>query len=78
MKVPLLDLKPQYAQIKDKVIPEIMEIIENQGFILGPKVDRLEKEMADYIGTKHTLGCSSAPTPCCLPLWPSISVVAMK
>jgi len=59
MKVPLLDLKPQYAQIKDKVIPEIMEIIENQGFILGPKVDRLEKEMADYIGTKHTLGCSS-------------------
>lgn len=59
MKVPLLDLKPQYAQIKDKVIPDILEIIENQGFILGPKVDKLEKEMAEYIGTSHTLGCSS-------------------
>lgn len=59
MKVPLLDLKPQYSQIKEKVVPEILEIIESQGFILGPKVDRLEKEMADYIGAKHTLGCSS-------------------
>jgi len=59
MKVPLLDLKPQYAQIKDKVIPDILEIIENQGFILGPKVDKLEKEMAEYIGTSFTLGCSS-------------------
>jgi dTDP-4-amino-4,6-dideoxygalactose transaminase len=43
MKVPLLDLKPQYAQIKDKVVPEVLEIIESQGFILGPKVERLEK-----------------------------------
>lgn len=59
MKVPLLDLKPQYQQIKEKVIPEIMEIIENQGFILGPKVEKLEKEMCAYIGAQHTLGCSS-------------------
>lgn len=59
MKVPLLDLKPQYHQIKDQVIPELMEIIENQGFILGPKVTRLENQMAEYIGTKFTIGCSS-------------------
>lgn len=59
MKVPLLDLKPQYSQIKEQVIPEIMEIIESQGFILGPKVEKLEKEMAEYTGAAHTLGCSS-------------------
>ncbi|GAB4272297.1 MAG: DegT/DnrJ/EryC1/StrS family aminotransferase [Candidatus Rifleibacteriota bacterium] len=59
MKVPLLDLKPQYAQFKDQVIPEIMEIIESQSFILGPKVTRLEAQMAEYIGTNHTVGCSS-------------------
>lgn len=59
MKVPLLDLKPQYAQFKDKVLPEIIEIIESQGFILGPKVEKLEREMAEYIGARHTLGCSS-------------------
>ncbi|MDD3146956.1 MAG: DegT/DnrJ/EryC1/StrS family aminotransferase [Candidatus Riflebacteria bacterium] len=59
MKVPLLDLKPQYQQIKEKVLPEVMEIIESQGFILGPKVEKLEKEMAAYLGAQYTLGCSS-------------------
>lgn len=59
MKVPMLDLKPQYAQIKEKLLPEIMDTIENQAFILGPKVNRLEQELADYIGTKFTVGCSS-------------------
>ena len=59
MKVPLLDLKPQYAQIKDKVVPEVMAIMESQGFILGPKVEKLEKEMAEYMSIKHSLGCSS-------------------
>ena len=59
MKVPLLDLKPQYAQIKDQIVPELLSIFESQGFILGPKVDKLEKEMSEYIGVKHTLGCSS-------------------
>lgn len=59
MKVPLLDLKPQYAQIKEKVVAEILEIVESQSFILGPKVEKLEKEMAEYLGATHTLGCSS-------------------
>ena len=59
MKVPLLDLKPQYAQIKDQIVPELLSIFESQGFILGPKVEKLEKEMAEYIGVKYTLGCSS-------------------
>lgn len=59
MKVPLLDLKPQFAQIKDKVLPELLQIIENQGFILGPKVEKMEKELADYVGVKHSIGVSS-------------------
>lgn len=59
MKVPLLDLKPQYAQIKEKILPEIIDIIESQGFILGPRVEKLEKEMSHYIGTQYSLGCSS-------------------
>lgn len=59
MKVPLLDLKPQYESLKEQIIPEIMDTIENQAFILGPKVAKLEKEMAEYIGTKFSVGCSS-------------------
>lgn len=59
MNVPLLDLKPQYPQYKDRLLPELMEVIEGQGFILGPKVEKMEKELADYIGVKHALGVSS-------------------
>ncbi len=59
MKVPLLDLKPQYAQIKEKVIPEIMEVIENQAFILGPKVEKMEEQLAKYIDSRFAVGVSS-------------------
>lgn len=59
MNVPLLDLKLQYAQIKDEIMPEIIDTIESQAFILGPKVDKLEKEIAKYIGTNYSIGCSS-------------------
>jgi len=59
MKVPLLDLKPQYAQIKDRLFPSIMEVIESQAFILGPKVEKMEAELASYIGVKHSIGVSS-------------------
>ena len=44
MQVPLLDLKPQYKQIKDELLPKLMEVIENQAFILGPNVEKAEKE----------------------------------
>ena len=59
MKVPLLDLKQQYLQYKDVLIPDLMDTIENQTFILGPKVEKVEKELADYINVRHTIGCSS-------------------
>lgn len=59
VKVPLLDLKAQYAQIKDQVVPVVLETMENQAFILGPRVEKLEKELAAYLGTKHALGVSS-------------------
>jgi dTDP-4-amino-4,6-dideoxygalactose transaminase len=59
MKVPLLDLKPQFAQIKEKVVPEVLQIMETQGFILGPRVEKMEEELARYIGVKHAVGVSS-------------------
>ncbi|MBP7632684.1 DegT/DnrJ/EryC1/StrS family aminotransferase [Candidatus Ozemobacteraceae bacterium] len=59
MKVPLLDLKPQYAQIKDKVVPEVLAVMESQGFILGPRVEKMEQELAAYTGAKYAVGVSS-------------------
>ncbi|MBF0408301.1 MAG: DegT/DnrJ/EryC1/StrS family aminotransferase [Candidatus Riflebacteria bacterium] len=59
MKVPLLDLKPQFSQIKEKLLPKLITQMEQQAFILGPAVEKMEKELADYLGTKYALGVSS-------------------
>jgi dTDP-4-amino-4,6-dideoxygalactose transaminase len=59
MQVPLLDLKPQYRQIKAEVDAEIFDIVASQYFILGPKVEKLEREIADYCRVKDAVGVSS-------------------
>ena len=57
--VPLLDLKAQYATIRDEIEPVIKEVIESQYFILGPKVKQFEERMAAYCKSKYALGVSS-------------------
>ncbi len=59
MKVPLLDLKLQYQTIKEEVLKVTEEIFESQYFILGPRVEALEKEIAEYCSSKHAVGVSS-------------------
>ncbi|HEY0025931.1 MAG TPA: DegT/DnrJ/EryC1/StrS family aminotransferase [Longimicrobium sp.] len=59
MQVPLLDLTLQYRGIATEVMPELLTIIEEQRFILGPVVDRFEREMEAYLGVRHAVGCAS-------------------
>jgi len=44
MRVPLLDLKPQYLSIKNEIMSSLDEVITSQHFILGPNVEKLEQE----------------------------------
>jgi len=59
MKVPLLDLKKQYETIKDEALQITKEIFKSQYFILGPKVETLEKEIAAYCSSTYARGVSS-------------------
>ena len=59
MKVPLLDLKAQYKTIKPEIDAALIRTAESQNLILGPEVELLEKNLAAYLGSKHTLGVSS-------------------
>ena len=59
VQVPLLDLKAQYNQIREKIEPAIREVIESQYFILGPKVEELEEQIARYSQAKFAIGVSS-------------------
>ena len=59
MNVPLLDLKAQYVGIKAEIRAAIDEVLESQRFILGPKVEALEQQIAAYSGTKYAVGVAS-------------------
>ncbi|HET6932822.1 MAG TPA: DegT/DnrJ/EryC1/StrS family aminotransferase [Candidatus Acidoferrum sp.] len=59
MQVPLLDLKAQYATIKDEILAAMAEVMESQQFILGPKVEECEKAVAKYSNCQFAVGVTS-------------------
>ncbi|MBN2130133.1 MAG: DegT/DnrJ/EryC1/StrS family aminotransferase, partial [Sedimentisphaerales bacterium] len=59
MEVPLLDLKAQYATIKDQVMAGIAEVLDSQVCIGGPKVAELEKQIAAVSDCRYGVGVSS-------------------
>jgi dTDP-4-amino-4,6-dideoxygalactose transaminase len=59
MKVPLLDLKPQYRALKPELDAALLRVSESQYFILGPEVKALEAATARYSGCKFGIGISS-------------------
>ena len=56
---PFLDLKAQFASIREEVMQAISRVMENQQFILGKEVESFENEMAAVMGTRATVGCAS-------------------
>lgn len=57
--IPMVNLKAQYAEIKQEVEQGLAQTIENCTFILGPNVQAFEKEAAEYLGVKHAIGVAS-------------------
>ncbi len=55
----MVDLKGQYEGIKNKVNPDIQEIIDNTSFINGPKVHEFQKNLEDYLNVKHVIPCAN-------------------
>ncbi len=59
MQVPLVDLRAQYATIRDEIAPAIQAVLEAQQFAIGPAVVELEKQIAAYSGCTSAIGVSS-------------------
>ena len=55
----MVDLKSQYAGIKDVVNSSIQEVIENTAFINGPKVHEFQKNLESYLDIKHVIPCAN-------------------
>lgn len=57
--IPMVDLKTQYASMKEEIDSVVLNAVANAQYILGPNVQHFEKEAADYLGAKHAVGCAS-------------------
>ena len=69
MAVPLLDLKGQYASLKDEIDAAIAGVAESQYFINGPEVKAFQEEARVFLGASHAIGCASGSDALLLALW---------
>ena len=59
MQVPVLELKAQYASLKEEILEQVNEVLDSQWVIGGPKVEKLEKKIAKLSHCKYGVGVSS-------------------
>ncbi len=57
--IQMVDLVGQYEKIKPEVDAALQRVIDTAAFINGPEVKEFEKELADYLGVKHVIGCAN-------------------
>ncbi|PDW03609.1 DegT/DnrJ/EryC1/StrS family aminotransferase [Candidatus Viridilinea mediisalina] len=59
MAIPLLDLKAQYATLREELNAALLRVVESQHFILGPEVEAFEQAVATYVQCQYGIGVSS-------------------
>lgn len=55
----MVDLKGQYAKIKDAVDTAVIDVIESSAYINGPEVTKFASELEHYLGAKHVIPCGN-------------------
>jgi dTDP-4-amino-4,6-dideoxygalactose transaminase len=59
MNVPLLDLQPQMSRFRAEILESVTEVIDSTRYILGPRVEEFERNIAKYCGVDDAVGVSS-------------------
>jgi dTDP-4-amino-4,6-dideoxygalactose transaminase len=59
MKVSLLDLQSEYAELRDEVLPALDRVGQKAEYVLGSEVEAFEREFADYCGARHCVAMSN-------------------
>ena len=59
MKVPQLDLRPQYETLREEISGAVQSVLDSQQFVLGPEVKSFEIDAAAYCQASHVVGCAS-------------------
>src|SRR5919201_6073278 len=56
MSVPLFDTRTPVEPLIPAIQAKVEEVIDESRFILGPELEAFERELADYLGTRHAIG----------------------
>ena len=59
MKVPLVDLRTQYRNLKEEIDPAVIGVMNRGDFILGAAVEELETNFARFCGVRYGAGVAS-------------------
>ena len=59
MKIPFLDLKAEYAELRDEILTALDRVCEKSAFVQGEEIEAFEREFAEFCGTKHCVALSS-------------------
>jgi UDP-2-acetamido-2-deoxy-ribo-hexuluronate aminotransferase len=54
-----VDLKSQYAALKDSIAQRMQRVLDHGRYIMGPEVAELEDRLAQYTGAKHCVTVAS-------------------
>jgi UDP-2-acetamido-2-deoxy-ribo-hexuluronate aminotransferase len=54
-----IDLAKQQQRIRDKIEANIRSVLEHGKYIMGPEIKALERKLADFVGVRHAIACSS-------------------
>ncbi|MEX2211581.1 MAG: DegT/DnrJ/EryC1/StrS family aminotransferase [Gaiellaceae bacterium] len=58
-RIPLVDVKAQYAPLIPELERAFREVLDSGEFILGPNVKAFEQEAATYLGVPETIGVAN-------------------
>ena len=54
-----IDLKTQANRIESRIFARFKEVLNHGAFIMGPEIDELERELANFVNVEHALAVSS-------------------
>lgn len=58
-KIEFIDLKAQYAALKESINARIQRVLDHGQYIMGPEVRELEERLEAYTGAKHCITVAS-------------------
>jgi dTDP-4-amino-4,6-dideoxygalactose transaminase len=59
MNIPMVDPAGEYRELKAEIDAAVGRVFSSGRFVLGPEGEALEREIAQFIGAPHAVGCNS-------------------